>query len=339
MYFGLSIFYWLFVCTNAQFLLKLRYEPNYLPIYESSTEFFEQSDINIPTHEVDLTNFGLRSNYSWQDVLEEIDLSPNQKLFFLQRHAEGYHLTAKSHFNFSSIDWRCYWSLQKGKDGIEWYDAELTEKGYKQTHKFTKKIKSVSDFPIPQRFYVSPLRRTLQTWWETWNDLTEKTPIIKEFAREIYGIDSESERHNKSYIEHHFPEFEFESGFSFDDVLWSSEYREKTEHCQYRAASLLRDIFDETSEDDKIISIVSHSGLIYCILDVVQHRYYGLSPGGLIPVIIEIQNDKKIYPLDDAYSNFTNWCPYETSSISERIAISTDNVDDCEDASQSKEDS
>ncbi|KAI5953637.1 hypothetical protein KGF54_003009 [Candida jiufengensis] len=317
-------FLFFFIIIDAQFIL--RSESNYLPIFNSSKDYFEQSDKNIPTHKVNETNFGLKLNYTWEEVLEDVQSNPNQKLFFLQRHAEGYHLTARSHFNFSAVDWRCYWSLQKGKDGIVWYDAELTEKGYQQTHSLVKKIESVSDFPIPQKYFVSPLRRTLQTWRETWTNLTEETAVIKEFAREIYGIDSESERHNRSYIEDNFPNFEFEEGFHFSDVLWNSNYREKTQHCQYRAATLLKEIFDETSEEDKVISIVSHSGILYCILDVVHHRYYGLYPGGLIPVIIEIDDENKVYPLDDAYSNFTSWCPHVPSSIS-GTAIPTEVAD------------
>ena len=72
--------------------------------------------------------------------------------------------------------------------------------------------------------------------------MPHKTPLIKEFAREIYGIDSESKRHNKTFIHNYVPSFEFESGFTEQDENWSPDKSESDQHCDYRAAVLLQDI-------------------------------------------------------------------------------------------------
>ena len=66
--------------------------------------------------------------------------------------------------------------------------------------------------PWPVKYFTSPLRRTLQTWELTWKDLKHETPLIKELARETYGIQTESKRHNKTYIHTNWPIFEFEKG-------------------------------------------------------------------------------------------------------------------------------
>ena len=248
-----------------------------LPKYSSSQTYFAQSDPNIPVSQVDDTNnFGLKSQYSWDDVVS--NLASNEKLFFLQRHGQGWHNVAPS--NFSRVDWNCYWAEQSGRDGVVWEDAELTPKGVQQIQNLHQRIKDTPDFPQPEKFFVSPLRRTLQTWNITWNGLPHKTPLIKEFAREIYGIDSESDQ-----------------------------------HCDYRAAVLLQDIFND-SPDEKVISVVLHSGIIYCLLDVVGHRYFPMATGGAIPVVIAIENYNTDYPLNDAWDTFKDWCPNPPALIS-----------------------
>ncbi|CAX40488.1 phosphomutase, putative [Candida dubliniensis CD36] len=283
-----------------------------LPKYTSSKTYFAQSDPNIPVSQVDDTNnFGLKSQYSWNDVVS--NLASNEKLFFLQRHGQGWHNVAPS--NFSRVDWNCYWAEQPGRDGVVWEDAELTPKGVQQIENLHQRIKDTPDFPQPEKFFVSPLRRTLQTWNITWNGLPHKTPLIKEFAREIYGIDSESKRHSKSFIQNYVPSFEFEPGFTEQDENWSPDKSESDQHCDYRAAVLLQDIFND-SPDEKVISIVLHSGIIYCLLDVVGHRYYPMSTGGAIPVVIAIKDSNTDYPLNDAWDTFKDWCPNPPASIS-----------------------
>lgn len=293
------------VICLAQLILDLH---NYLPVFNTSLKFFAQSNPTIPPSDVNYThNFGLLKEYTWNQVVES--LAPDEKLFFLQRHGQGYHNVAPR--NFTHDDWRCYWSLQPGNNDVIWQDAELTPHGIRQIKELSRQINQTIGFPQPQRFYVSPLRRTLQTWLYTWEHLPHHQPTIKELAREIYGIDSESQRHNMSYISENYPYFKFESGFSEQDVTWKSDTREKSQHVDYRAAKLLTEIFNESSDDEKVISIVLHSGIIYSILNVVGHRRFPMYTGQAIPVIIRKLNTHTFYPLDDAWLDFESWCPKE----------------------------
>lgn len=286
-----------------------------LPKFESSSKFFAQSDPDVPINKVNVSdNFGLQTDkYSWSDVISS--LSSNEKLFLIQRHGEGWHNIAPS--NFSQEDWDCFWQLQQGYDGVIWADAELTPNGVKQIQKLSKQINDTDELPWPSRFFVSPLRRTLETWQLTWLDLNYSTPLIKESARETYGIQAESQRHNKSYIHEHFPLFEFEDGFNELDELWKPNLRETSQHHKYRAASLLTEIFANTTADDKVISLVTHLGLISSILDVVGHRSYTMQTGGLIPVVIHKKKNKtKTYNLDKPDKTYSDICPNPPESIS-----------------------
>lgn len=87
--------------------------------------------------------------------------------------------------------------------------------------------------------------------------------------------------------------FEFEDGFNELDQLWKPNLRETSQHRKYRAASLLTEIFANTTADDKVISLVTHLGLISSILDVVGHRSYTMQTGGLIPVVIHKRKTKQ----------------------------------------------
>ncbi|KAI5961875.1 PMU1 [Candida pseudojiufengensis] len=282
-----------------------------LPKFESSDVYFEQSDSNISPSDVNYTkNFGLKDQYSWKDVLDQTD--EYHKLFFIIRHAFGVHQC-----NTPSTDWTCYWQTLDGYDGQVWADALLTQQGIDQSKKLSQQIKNTKDFPYPDHYYSSPLRRTLETWDYVWSDLTSKGPIIKEFARETYGIQTESKRHDKNYISLNWPHATFEQGFTTNDELWKSDKRETGQHRKYRAASVLNDIFD-AHKDDKVISLVSHSGLIGSILDVVGHRNYPVDNAVLIPILIQRKKNKtKTYKLDDPDKTFADICPDKPSTITE----------------------
>lgn len=285
-----------------------------LPKFTSSSKYFGQSDTDIDVSKVNVSdNFGLINKYSWKDVIDS--LSDNEKLFYIQRHREGWHNIAPQ--NFSSADWDCYWQLQPGRDGVVWEDAELTPNGVQQIEKLSHQIQTTKNLPWPVKYFTSPLRRTLQTWELTWKDLKHETPLIKELARETYGIQTESKRHNKTYIHTNWPIFEFEKGFTEDDELWKPNKRETGQHRKYRAAALLTGIFDQTSTDDKVISLVSHSGLIGSILEVVGHRDYPIATGSLIPVIIHKKKKKTItYDLDKPDKTYADICPSPPALIS-----------------------
>ena len=111
--------------------------------------------------------------------------------------------------------------------------------------------------------------------------------------------------------------FEFEDGFNELDELWKPNLRETSQHRKYRAASLLTEIFANTTADDKVISLVTHLGLISSILDVVGHRSYTMQTGGLIPVVIHKKKNKtKTYNLDKPDKTYSDICPNPPESIS-----------------------
>ncbi|EMG49215.1 PGA12 Phosphomutase-like protein 3 [Candida maltosa Xu316] len=304
--------------TFAQVILASSDPTFTLPKFTSSDKYFGQSDPDIKVDKVNVTdNFGLESKFTWKDVIDS--LSDKEKLFFIQRHGEGWHNVAPS--NFSSDDWNCYWMEQPGRDGVIWEDAELTPNGIQQIENLAKQVNDTENLPWPEKFYVSPLRRTLQTWELTWKVLNEEknvdqAPLVKEFARETYGIDSESKRHNKTYITENYPFATFEANFTELDELWKPDARERSQHRKYRAAQLLSDIFDDAG-DAKVISIVTHSGLIGSLLDVVGHRSYPMATGSLIPVIIHRKPKKtKTYTMDKPDKTYSDVCPNPPSSIS-----------------------
>lgn len=282
------------------------------PKFESSTDYFEQSDPDISVGSVNYThNFGLKDQYSWSQVLDQLD--EYHKLFFIVRHAFGVHQC-----NTPSTDWTCYWQTLDGSDGQVWADALLTPQGVEQSKSLSQQIKSTPELPQPDRHFSSPLRRTLETWEYVWKDVTDKTPLIKEFARETYGIQTESKRHPKSYIKTNWPYVTFEDGFTEADELWSSSKRETGQHRKYRAASLLNDIFEQTSADEKVISLVSHSGLIGSILEVVGHRDYPINNAVLLPVLIQRKKHKTDeYKLSKPDKTFSDICPDKPSLITQ----------------------
>ncbi|EGW33713.1 phosphomutase-like protein [Spathaspora passalidarum NRRL Y-27907] len=286
--------------VTAQVVFKL---PRPLPEFNTTTDYFIQSDPKQPRQHP-ITNFGLKDQWTWDSLIEQIKLLPSHKLFLLQRHGEGYHNIAPA--NYSKHEWNCYWQLRSGNGEVEWEDARLTPTGQAQITSLQKQITNTENFPRPHAFYVSPLRRTLETWELTWYDQGE-VATIKELARETYGIGTESKRHSKTYIETHYPGFAFELGFTESDELWNPDFHESEQHRNYRAAKLLQEIFNENQENN-VISLVAHSGLIKSILQVIGHRKWPMYTGELIPVVIAMTYDSKTYSLDDPWRSLKDVC-------------------------------
>ncbi|EGV66376.1 phosphoglycerate mutase-like protein [Yamadazyma tenuis ATCC 10573] len=282
--------------------------------------FFEQDDSSTDNDDFDFMkdNFGLVSGTTWSDVTSEVDKlnakndnGTQYKLFFFARHGEGYHNIAPD--NYSSEEWECVMQEQDGADGIEWYDALLTPDGISETsdlHTFWQNQLS-GGAPLPESFYVSPLRRTLQTFNYTWNGLisySDQIPLVVENAREKYGIGTESKRHPKSYISENYPFANFEDGFTENDKLWTTTKHEKSKHVRYRAELVLDEIF--TSDNNTVISVTTHSGTISAFLKIVDHRKWSMKTGEVIPVIIKASKYEPYSKpdVDDAWSTLPSSC-------------------------------
>lgn len=302
--------------------------------------FFEQDDENTDAegYNVIEENFGLKKGLKWSDLIEYINSKNEEnfhrgesyKLMFLARHGEGYHNIARSANGYSLIDWRCYWQIRDGNEGMNWFDAELTETGIDQAQSLSRawndNINSKQNpAPLPQTFYVSPLRRTSQTFDYTWGPVTNYTenvsfaPTVKELARETYGIGKESRRHNKTFIESNWPNFKFEEGFTELDELWNPKTHESSQHRNYRSNLFLNDIF--SNDANTIISLTSHSGFISSLLHTVHHRRFPLGTGQMIPVVIKASDPSSFSEpeMDDPWKNFDEQCKHYHSLTLDKL--------------------
>ncbi|CAK7902609.1 hypothetical protein CAAN1_07S03598 [[Candida] anglica] len=276
--------------------------------YDSKKGFFKQSDDSTDetTFDVITENFGLEDGVTWDQVIkyvndknkEHYDDGEAYKLFFLGRHGEGYHNIAP--LEYSTTDWTCYWQIRDGNGNISWFDAELTDKGIGQAKNLSiawQDQLAHNSAPLPQSYYVSPLRRTCQTFNYTWapitnySDVEKYAPTVKELARETYGIGTESERHTKSFIHSNWPQFVFEDVFTEADELWTKEQHESKQHRNYRANVLLNDIF--SNDPNTVISVTTHHGFINSILKTANHRKFVVGTGQMIPVVIKASASKK----------------------------------------------
>lgn len=92
-------------------------------------------------------------------------------------------------------------------------------------------------------------------------------------------------RSKASEIKAEFPGYQFEAGFSEEDLLYDPKTRETNEERHQRLACLLNDIF--ASDDNVFMSLTAHSGAITSILEVIGHRRFPLATGAVIPVVVK----------------------------------------------------
>lgn len=260
--------------------------------------FFKQTSPDTDNDfDIDANNFGLYSNVSWSDVADQVDAlnkksnDKKYKLIFAARHGEGYHNVAPD--DYDKDDWECYWQEQDGDGKIEWFDAALTPNGELQIKRLNGQWKTQlkNGTPLPQSYYSSPLRRTLQTFQLTWSNITnfvddkKYKPLVRENLRETYGIATESKRHDKDFIVKNWPFVNLPNDFSSPDPWWIPDKEESHQHRDYRAGLFLNDIF--TNDDNQIISVTTHSGFLNSFLKVVNHRDWDMDTGAMIPLIVE----------------------------------------------------
>jgi broad specificity phosphatase PhoE len=266
--------------------------------------YFQQSESSTDDTQFDFkkSNFGLiNRSYSSDETNDEqqwprftqhirhLASASNVKVLWLGRHGQGFHNVAETKYGTKA--WDCYWSALDGADGIEWLDAHLTDVGVQQALDVNAlwKQQLPHGIPMPQRFYVSPLTRTIQTADATFSSIEamQYKPYIKELVREALGIHTCDKRSTKSHIETTFPHVAFEPNFSDADVLWEKDYREPVSARNYRLATFLDDVF--AHDDGLFLSMTSHSGAIASMLEVLGHRKFALETGGVIPVVVRAE--------------------------------------------------
>ncbi|KAJ5643524.1 uncharacterized protein N7484_006031 [Penicillium longicatenatum] len=275
--------------------------------FSTVTGFFlqDEPDTDPATFDYVESNFGLilheeaPLHTQWQKFIQSINELNNlgegsvqYKVLFLGRHGEGVHNVAEKRYGKAA--WDSYWSLLDGDQYGNWVDARLTDLGRSQarTAHDTWETQFTNGIPAPQSYYVSPLHRTCETAEITFKGLDMPLtdpfrPMIKELLRETLGEHTCDRRSKASEIGAEFPEYQFELGFSEDDLLWDAHSRETNEERNERLARLLNDIF--ASDENVILSLTAHSGAIASILKVVGHRDFPLQTGAVIPVVVQAE--------------------------------------------------
>lgn len=267
----------------------------------SSLNFFKQYQDN-SSITIQLPNFGLLNQYSWNSLILKLNSLNNQsdfskyKLFFIARHGESWHNVLNTLPNWYEI------SKNDTFENYTLFDDDLTPNGLKQIEKvnqyWLKNLKHGIDdhdhVPWPDTFFVSPLRRTLHTFNITWSNLSQYNdinqsinPIVVESLRERYGISKPERRHMKKWIKSYCLNCKFFEPFTENDELWEFNSFEKNKHVEKRIKNWINDIFaNEYNDFGNVISITSHSNTIKQFLKIVKHPKYKLDTGGIIPVVV-----------------------------------------------------
>ena len=207
------------------------------------------------------------------------------------RHGEGDHNVAEAYYGTKA--WDDHWSKLDGNMRFSWSDAHLTETGKNQAlaaNAFFRRQFRVEAMPAPEKYYVSPLFRCLQTANITFTRLNLPDdrpfkPVVKELLREVMGEHTCDRRSSRTVIHDAFPSFEIEPGFAENDELWQAEHRETDAEHDVRTLRFLDDIFEH--DTSTYLSFTSHSGAIASLLRVLGHREFRLPTGGLIPVLVK----------------------------------------------------
>lgn len=263
--------------------------------FEPVQGFFMQTSDNTDDMKFNYATQGFGTTKPWEELIDRLELLnstsvPNTKykMLFLARHGQGWHNIA-SH-KYPKADWFSRWRFV-GTDGeIEWGpDAKLTDLGISQAKENGELWKSQLEngAPLPTKFYVSPLLRSIDTLFHTWRDIEIPRPIVIENVRETIGVHLCHERTTKSALESKYTDLDFEEGFTEDDLLAQkySTVREQLHQQFLRVDGVLQKIFDE--DEDSIISITSHAGTIRGFITVIGHRKFTIPTGGMIPIVVK----------------------------------------------------
>ncbi|KAI1773430.1 phosphoglycerate mutase-like protein [Hypoxylon cercidicola] len=208
------------------------------------------------------------------------------KIIFLIRHGQGYHNLKEA--EVGRLAWDAEWSHMEGDGHISWSDARLTRKGREQAeelNEFWRESIRNKTVPIPQSYYTSPLARCLETTRIAYTlPHLEFRPIVKEKLRERNGKHTCDRRSTRSWIASSYPGYVIEAGFTENDEGWRPDQRETEEEVADRVKQLLYDIF--ANDNNTIISITAHSGLIRALYSVTGHSDVWVAAGAMVPVLI-----------------------------------------------------
>ncbi|CAN3354561.1 probable phosphoglycerate mutase Pmu1p [Diutina catenulata] len=239
----------------------------------------------------------------WQRAVAELDrlnaesdANTVYKMLYLARHGQGHHNVA--HLHYGDELWNEKYSKIDGADGKVWGpDPELTELGVAQAVEnglgWQQAVAEVPEM-APQRLFVSPLRRSVDTMVHTWQnivDFAQVRPVIRENLREQIGVHTCDKRSPRRVIAAKYEPLgiAIEPGFAEEDELFSYDVREPSSDQAVRMHSAFTDIFDELTKDESIVAVTTHSGAMRTQLLVLGHRPFAVGTGGLIPVFVKAE--------------------------------------------------
>ena len=281
--------------------------------------FFKQSAIDTDDGSYDALkdHFGLAKE-SWNGLIEELrslnesaDDNTQYKLVFCARHGQGHHNKAVEIFGLDA--WNDHYShlgsatLPNGETIVFGPDPFLTSLGEQQAQFMNDAFKrEISEFgcPLPSKLFCSPFTRSAQTLSITMNGITISkdgtdakvlagkplSPLVTENLRETIGSHLCDKRSTKSIFQKRLSGwgFQFEDGFSEEDVLYRDDWREPISDQAIRANKFLQFLFStEEYKDDQIVYNASHAGEIKALLIATGHRQYTVPTAGMIPLLVK----------------------------------------------------
>ena len=289
-----------------------------MPGYFKGYTVQDTPDSKINATAIDFLQFDDRFS-NWQQLYQSI---PNDtethsyKLVILARHGQGYHNVAYDKYGEKA--WYDYWSRLNGDQDGNWFDAELTPLGKKQALETGNTyLTNMTDGlqRLPDKFFVSPLRRCLDTCIREWEPIFAKhkpansTVHVKviEYLRETLGIDTSNERvvHSQAlaeYQNHRYNtsdvtvHFDYPEDYSERDQLWQPNHLETNDEIDRRTKIGLREMFSSVNTTDKVISLTAHHDVIESILRNIKHPTIDdLETGKLVYTVIDVSK----VPADD----------------------------------------
>ncbi|CCG20856.1 hypothetical protein CORT_0A04680 [Candida orthopsilosis Co 90-125] len=277
--------------------------------FETVQGFFKQSDTKTDDAVFNYATDHMGRLKPWKNIIlqltqlnQEAPDNVEYKLLFLARHGNGFHNQVVETYGLDR------WNKELHKlgkiDGIEYApDPQLTPLGIAQAEEnhrlWQQELKEGA--PIPSKFFVSPLQRSCNTLQITWNDLKPKAiiPRIDELIRETIGKNLCDKRSPKRTIQQRFPEFNTDGVVDEEDVLFGDDERESMIDQSIRINRFLQNLFEsdynlgdgkvdkKKAEEDTHIATYSHAGTIRCFINVLGHRNFTISTGGMIPIVVK----------------------------------------------------
>lgn len=277
--------------------------------FETVPGFFAQLEPDLDDLEFNYAERNLGRKKSWKDIVEGVAqlnklAQPNEcyKVVFCARHGQGFHNQIVEKYGLD--EWNKKWNVL-GTDGEFNYgpDAMLTPKGIlqaKENREAWRVEVEEHGAPIPSKFYVSPLQRSLWTCVYTWEGIRPSSTKVKvvEKLRETIGRNLCDQRSTKTVITERFGkhDFVFEDGFTETDQLHTPK-RETDLEQAVRLNRFCQEMFEEdwngervdvdSANKNALVSTTSHAGTIRLLIIVFGHRRFTISTGGMIPIVVK----------------------------------------------------